>query len=198
MRDFHIKKLKFAYVRVNTYTDFGYGCNYERGKIMSLLGVNAEQTLKFFFEYLGSGTALGATQAETLYVAGILAYYARTSRSDPLMSPSGSLYDILDTFVLPGFTPEGSPGLQDPRILEIAGSQTLLLVGFFRDQMKKKHNLEWYDSLGCSFFGRASERLRERKKAALLRLVAQHFSMWAIVCCNMSRTLREKRYLLKL
>ncbi len=165
---------------------------------MSLLGVNAEQTLKFFFGYLRSGTVLGATQAETLYVAGILAYYAQMSRSDPLMSPSGSLYEVLDNFVLPGLTPEGAPGLQDPRILEVAGSQTLLLVGFFRDQMKKRHNLEWYDQLGSGFFGRASERLREKKKADLLRLVAQHFSMWAVICCNMSRTLREERYLLKI
>ncbi|MFZ1019454.1 MAG: hypothetical protein WAN61_00475 [Minisyncoccia bacterium] len=106
--------------------------------------------------------------------------------------------EFQDTFVLPGLTAEGASGLQDPEILEIAGSQTLLLVGFFRDQMKKTHNLRWYDHLGSSFFARASDRLEGRKKAHLLWQVAGNFPFWARSCRNVSRTLGDERYLLKL
>jgi hypothetical protein len=109
-----------------------------------LLGVNSEQAFRFFFGYLQEEVATKrVTKKETLYVASILAHYAQTSRSDPnFMVPSGSLYEVLDNFVLPAMTPEGSLGLQDAKILEIAGSHTLLLVGFFRDQMNNRHSLK--------------------------------------------------------
>ena len=165
-----------------------------------LFEVSSEQVLRFFFEHLGNEVAsTGVAQIETLYVASILAHYAMTSRDDPrFMATSGSLYDILDTFVLSELTEEGNPGLKDPEILETAGSQTLLLVGFFRDQMKRKHNLGMYDNLGRSFFRRASNRFKEKRKVDLLRRVARHFPFWAMNCRNMSRNLRDERYALKL
>ena len=167
--------------------------------LKGLLAVNSEQTVKFFLGHLGKGVAPVSTEAEVIYVASILAHYAHTSRGDTTSMPlSGSLYEVLESFVLPGFTAEGASGLQDPEILEIAGSQTLLLVGFFRDQMRRKHNLGFYDNLGRGFFGRASNRLHHGGKADLLRQVAQHFPGWAASCCKMSRTLREERYLLKM
>jgi hypothetical protein len=169
------------------------------GYFTELFAVDSKQALTFFFERLKDGVNLGATQAEALYVAGILAHYAQTSRSDTTcMPPASNLHEVLDNFVLPGLTADGYSGLQDPEILEAAGSQTLLLVGFFRDQMRRRYNLEWYDEIGSGFFARASDRLQHGKKANLLRQVAQHFPMWAVSCNNMSRTLREERYLLKL
>lgn len=167
--------------------------------ITELLAVDSRQTLRFFFRYLENEVASKVARAETLYVASILAHYAQTSRFDTSCMPlAGNLYEVLDNFVIPGLTPEGAPGLQDPEILEVAGSQTLLLVGFFRDQMRRKHNLGFYDDLGRGFFGRASLRSHHGKKAQMLRQVAQHFPEWAISCCKMSRTLREERYLLKM
>jgi hypothetical protein len=82
--------------------------------------------------------------------------------------------------------------------LEVAGSQTLLLAGFFRDQTERRVNPNWYDQVGRAFFERASEHTKERKRAELLAQVARHFPVWTISCRNMSRTLREERYLLKL
>jgi hypothetical protein len=166
-----------------------------------LYGVDSHGALMFFFEHLWDEITLRATRVtreETLYVSSILAHYAQTSRSDPeYMSPSGSLYDLLDTFVLPGLTAEGFSGLHDPEILEIAGSHTLLLVGFFRDQINRRHNLDWYDQIGTGFI-RASDSFKDRDKANLLRQVGGHFPTLALSCRNMSRTLREKRYLLRL
>jgi hypothetical protein len=165
-----------------------------------LLGVNSEQAFRFFFGYLQNEVATKrVAKKETTYVAGVLAHYAQTSRSNPnFMVPSGSLYEILDNFVLPAMTPEGALGLQDAEILEVAGSHTLFLVGFFRDQMKKRHSLKWYDSLGQSFFVRASANSNQEEKAELLWAISEHFPFWAASCRNMSRTLRDERYLLRL
>ena len=161
--------------------------------------VDSAQTLRFFFERLQDEVPEEVPWKETAYVAAILAHYAQTPRYNPaFMSPSGSLHEILDNFVLPELTAEGSLGLQDSEILEVAGSHTLLLAGFFRDHMERRHNLRFLDDLGCSFFLRASDRLREKKRADLLRRVARNFSLWTVSCCNLSRTLREERLLLRL
>lgn len=164
----------------------------------ALYGVDSHGALKFFFENLREEISSEITEDETLYVSSILAHHAVTSRYDPdFMSPSGSLYDLFDTFVLPGLTAEGFSGLHDPEILEVAGSHTLLLVGFFRDQMNKRHNLEWYDQIGSGFFVRSSNLFKDRNRASLLRQVALHFPTLALSCRNMSRTLRDRRYLLR-
>jgi hypothetical protein len=175
------------------------------GDLTELLGVNSDQATQFFFRYLNnevaSSTSSRVAQIETAYVASILAHYAQTSRYDPeSMPPALSLHEILDSFVLPAMTNEGSIVLQDPEILEIAGSQTLLLVGFFRDQMnRRRHNLSWYDELGRSFYVRAASTFSgSEKKSELLWRISEHFPDWARSCRNISRTIRDERYLLRL
>lgn len=167
-----------------------------------LFGVNSAQTLKFFFDRLKEEViSEDVSEIEMLYVSKVLAHYAQTptdtNRDTPDKSTPRSLYDVLDSFVLPGLTTEGFLKLRDSNTLEVAGSQTLLLAGFFRDQAEKRLNLKWYDQVGCSFFERASEHAKERKRSELLAQVARHFPVWTISCRNMSRTLREERYLLK-
>ena len=169
--------------------------------LRELLAVSEKDALTFFVGHLQDEVVsrVTQTQAETFYVASILAHHAIVSRGNSeYMSTSGSLREILDTFVLPGLDTERSAGLQDPEILEVAGSQTLLLVGFFRDQMRKKHNLRWYANLGSSFFQRAGDGLRHGDKSDLLLQVGENFELWAQSCYQVSRTLRYDPYLLKL
>lgn len=165
-----------------------------------LFGVNSDQVLKFFFDRLKEEViSRNVSGVETLYVASILAHYAQTPcrRDTPDTATPRSLYDVLDSFVLPGLTREGFLRMRDSNTLEVAGSQTLLLAGFFRDQAERRLNPNWYDHVGRAFFERASEHARERKRAELLAQVARHFPVWTISCRNMSRTIREERYLLK-
>jgi len=172
--------------------------------MQDILAVDSNQALWFFYNYLRSNTPPRIAKAETLYVASILAHYAQTSRfSTETTGPAADLYGILDTFVIPGLM-ESSPLLRDSEILEIAGSQTLLLVGFFRDQASStkrhlvKHNLKWYDELGKSFFLKASAYTREQKKYEMLWNVSEHFIILASSCLQANRTMREERYLLHL
>ena len=168
--------------------------------LRDLLAVDSKQALEFFFEKLKEAVVSGnISESETLYVASILAHYARTSQCDAVdMPPPGNLSDIFSTFALPMFVSQEVQCRNDPKILELTGSQTLFLVGFFRDQMEGKHNLDWYDRLGQSCFYRAGQYFREQKRAMLLKQVAGHFSIWAISCRNMSRNFRKNSSLFRL
>src|SRR3989344_6943853 len=144
---------------------------------MSEFIVNAAQMFNFFFQNLRCEVITREIyDREITYVAGILGRHALMSRSNQSwVMPADSLSDVFDNFVLTEFSETGAVGLQDPEILELAGSQVLLFVGFFRDQMSRRHNLAYYDGLGVTFFGRASERTKESEKSVLLRRVAGNF-----------------------
>jgi hypothetical protein len=164
------------------------------------LAVNSTQTYKFFYNHLRSKVPPRITDAETEYIAGILAHYAQTSRFDTRsMGPAANLFEILDTFVIPELREEGSVFRHDSEMLEIAGAQTLLLVGFFRDQMAHtKNNLKWYDSLGQGFFLKASAYATDESRAMFLWTVSDKFPIWISSCLKASRAMREDRYLLRL
>ena len=85
----------------------------------------------------------------------------------------------------------------DSAMMEIAGTQCLLLAGFFEDQMRRRHNIRWYAELGSGFFGRAAApraivRARPgcstRSPSASNRGGERH--------ARLSRALRDRPYLL--
>jgi hypothetical protein len=162
-----------------------------------LLGVNTEQNLRFFIESLREEPLpQGASDDELFYVASVLAHYALVSRFDREYLSFGSPSEILDTFVLQGLLRQESHIAADSEMLEIAGSHTLLLVGFFRDQMQRRHNVRWYDQLGQSFYDKASDGSRGRKRA-VLQSIAGHFPSWAQTCNTMRRRFHHNYYLLR-
>lgn len=112
------------------------------GDFTELFEVNSTQVLKFFFDRLKEEIiSREITGIETLYVASILAHYAQTPSNRNTSNEDAtpvSLYDVLDSFVLPGLTIEGFSKLRDSKMFEVAGSHTLLLAGFFRDQAGRR------------------------------------------------------------
>ena len=82
-------------------------------------------------------------------------------------------------------------------VLEIAGAQSLFLNGFFRDQMRARHNVEWYDQLGTAFYERAMRYAEERERKALFGRLASHFTVWTAICNRLHRTLREQHLILR-
>ena len=81
--------------------------------------------------------------------------------------------------------------------MEFGGSQVLLFAGFFRDQMRARHNVNWYDQVGQSLYEKASHNSKDRKKRELFDRLSESLPAWTIVCRNVHRTLRENRLLLK-
>ncbi|MBP7966820.1 hypothetical protein KAZ66_00970 [Candidatus Woesebacteria bacterium] len=162
--------------------------------------MDSEQVTQFFYGHLKNEVvSRRISQAEVLYAASVLAEFAHSScAGNDHAAPSRSLYEILDKFVLPVLTVDGATQLQQPEVLEVAGKQTLFLVGFFRDQMRAKHNLEWYDHLGSAFFSKAGELTKERNKSELLRRIGGCFTPLAMSCYRLNRKLQEESYLLRL
>ncbi len=165
------------------------------GDLQELFGVNSEQALRFFIDSLREETLpVGIVEDETYYVASVLAHYAQTPRgNDSFVSP-GNLAEVFESSFLPGIGAD-SPLLTDPGILEIAGSQTLLLAGFFRDQIGRRRSADWYDWMGQSFYVRASDSLQIGRKKILLQRIAEHFPVWARTCQGLSRNLRDNYFL---
>jgi hypothetical protein len=120
------------------------------------LAVTHGQALRFFFEHLRDvSDEAGAPERELLYNASVLAHFATTSTaSAEFPAATSSLGTIFDLFIL------DRSQHADPEIMEAAASQCLLLTGFFGAQVRARHNVDWYASIGASFYGQAATRGR--------------------------------------
>jgi len=158
-------------------------------------------TVNFFLYHISDVTSgVNFSPDEKMYTASVLAHYTSTSRgSGTDMPPCADLADIFHTFVLPVIFGSGGDGLSDsdPEITEIAGAQTLLLAGFFRDQMKRRHNVRAFDHFGQTFYGLSAGLCLQPKKSDLLARMATNFPLWTETCCQVSRVLRDNPYLIR-
>jgi hypothetical protein len=159
-----------------------------------LVAVDSTRAFNFFLTGLRETAAtVRFKNDEMFYVASILAHYSQTSRFDTTSNPSmADLSEVFDNFVMQ------TSGLTSSELLEFGGSQVLLFAGFFRDQMRWRHNVKWYDQIGQSLYERASQHSNNLKKRALFDGLSESFPEWTIICRNLSRTLRENRLLLKI
>jgi hypothetical protein len=157
-----------------------------------LLATDHRQTLEFFFVHLQDVTESSVDRQELLYNASVLAHYAQVSTcaTDDLPTPA-TLSRVFDSYVLDGTLAD------DPEMMETAGAQCLLLAGFFADQMKARHNVQWYATLGAGFYYRAAARSRSPRNAEVMSAMAHHFEPWRLRHARLSRELREERYLLE-
>ena len=158
-----------------------------------LVAIDSEQAFRFFLTNLRESAATERSREdELLYVASVLAHYSQTSRSDAMsMPPMADLTEVFDNFILPAACP------MDSEILEFGGSQILLFAGFFRDQMERRHSVKWYDQLGQSLYEKAGRHAKDLRKRELFDGLSETFPVWTMACRNLSRTLRDNRFLLR-
>ena len=157
------------------------------------LAVDHAQALRFFFEHLRDLVDDGdATDAELLYNASVLAHFATTSAaSRDFPNAPVSLTAVFDVFVL------DRSQHTDPQIMEAAAAQCLLLTGFFGAQQLVRHNVDWYASLGASFYGRAAEHGSDCTRVVMMRTMAARFAFWRRRQARLARELRESALLLQ-
>jgi hypothetical protein len=159
--------------------------------LRELLASDHRQTLEFFVAGLQELCSADVDRQELLYNASVLAHHAQVStRSAADLPTPATLSDVFDAFVLDTTLSHGSA------MMEAAGAQCLLLAGFFEDQMKGRHQIEWYAKLGASFYDRAAAHERSTKKAKLLDAIARRFEPWRQRHAQFSRELRDQPYLL--
>ena len=159
--------------------------------LRELLATDHRQALEFFVLGLQDVSEPTVDRQELLYNASVLAHYAQVSTQSGLDWPTpANLSVVFDHFV----TDTGMP--RDSVTMEMAGTQCLLLAGFFEDQMRRRHNIQWYSDLGSGFFSQAASFERSVRKAQLLDAIARHFEAWRQRHARLSRTLRDQPYLL--
>jgi len=161
------------------------------GPLRELLAVDERRTLEFFVTGLQDVCDGSVDRQELLYNASVLAHYALVSTqsvSDVAAPPT--LATVFDQYVL------DTSLLEDPQLLETAAAQCLLLAGFFEDQSRRRHNIQWYASLGASFFSRAAACERSARKADLLETLSRHFEPWRRRHARLGRELRDQPFLL--
>ena len=123
------------------------------GPLRELLATGHRQALEFFVLGLQDVSEATVDRQELVYNASVLAHYAQVSTYAELqVSAPANLTAVFDHFVF------DTALSQDPLMLEHAGTQCLVLAGFFEDQMRRRHNIRWYAELGAAFFRRAAVR----------------------------------------
>lgn len=127
-----------------------------------------------------------------------MAHFALTSActSEPVLpSPAGSM-SLIDNFYLSDLKKIG-----DPILLEFGASQALFIGGFFREQIRRRHNPSIFDGLGSLLYSEASCYSRDKKQREMFGRMAIAFPLWARICSNLNKTFQENapnQYLLRL
>lgn len=156
-----------------------------------LLATDSSRILEFFISGLRDVSEAHVDRQELLYNASVLAHYAQVSTQSSVEWPApGNLSEVFDHFV------SDSTLLRDSVMMEVAGTQCLLLAGFFEDQMRQRHSIRWYAELGSGFFTQAAVHERSARKAAMLDAIARRFEPWRQRHARLGRALRDQPYLL--
>jgi hypothetical protein len=159
--------------------------------LRELLATDQRHVLEFFLTGLRDVSEPGVDREELLYNASVLAHYAQVSTQAGAEWPTpANLSPVFDHFVA------NTTLARDSQMMEVAGTQCLLLAGFFEDQMRRRHNIRWYAELGTGFFSRAAGQAGSAGKARLLDAVGRHFEAWRQRHAQLSRELRDQRHLL--
>jgi hypothetical protein len=161
------------------------------GPFQELLATDHRQTLEFFIVGLRDVSEATVDQQELFYNASVLAHYAQVSTQAGGKWPApANLSEVFDHFV------SDTTLRRDALMMEVAGTQCLVLAGFFEDQMRQRHNIRWYAELGAGFFSQAAVHERSLHKAQILDAIARRFEPWRQRHARLSRALRDQPYLL--
>ena len=156
------------------------------------LAVTNTQALRFFFERL-KDVSDEADEQELLYNASVLAHFATTSTAANVPFPATpiDLAKVFDVFVM------DRSQHHDPEIMEAAASQCLLLTGFFGEQLRRRHNVDWYAALGADFYDHAAHHSRDRSRSRMMLKMAVRFGFWRRQQARLAHELREQAFLIR-
>jgi len=67
------------------------------------------------------------------------------------------------------------------------------LTGFFQDQLRHRHNIEWYAAIGASFYDAAAHYGRDRARASMMQTMAYKFPLWQSRQHRLAAELRDEQ-----
>jgi len=161
------------------------------GPLEELIATDHRRVLEFFVSGLREVSEPNVDRQELFYNASVLAHYAQVSTEAGIEWPAPTnLSEVFDHFVA------DTTLRRDSMMMEVAGTQCLLLAGIFEDQMCHRHNIRWYAELGAGFFSQAAFYERSSHKARVLEAIARRFEPWRRRHARLGRALRDQSYLL--
>jgi hypothetical protein len=159
-----------------------------------LLGVTTQHALRFFYERLLDVTDdTEPPRDELLNNASELAHFATTSTaSETFPACPASLSTVFDVFVM-----DGAALGRDAEVVEAAASQCLFLTGFFQDQQRRRHQIDWYADLGSAFFAQAARLTRDPRRGRLMAVMARRITFRREQQRHLAIELRERPLLIR-
>jgi len=168
-----------------------------------LYGVTEERALNFWASHLhetiGSEQWSQIRDSTGVYLASVLGHFCLQSvdRMEILSSdysPNDSEFrQFADLTQIAELMMRQLTSAKNPLWMESAGAHILLYAGFFQNQNKDRHNIEFYSTMGRECYLMAAVG----KRAGIMKLMARGFSQYLFHLANLNRHLQESRYLIR-
>ena len=168
-----------------------------------LYGVTEERALNFWVSNLHD--AIGNKQwsqirdSTGVYLASVLGHFCLQSVDhaealSPDYSPGDQEFrQFADLTQIAELMMQQLTTAKNPLWMESAGAHILLYAGFFQDQNKNRHNIEFYSHIGRECYLMAAVGKRER----IMKLMAADFHQYLFHLATLHQHLRESRYLIR-
>lgn len=168
-----------------------------------LYGVTEERALNFWasnlHDAMGSERWAQICNSTGVYLASVLGHFCLQSMDraevvSPEYSPGeGEFRQFADLTQIAELMMQQLSSAKNPLWMESAGAHILLYAGFFQEQHKGRHNIEFFSAMGRECYLMAAVGKRER----MMRLMAAGFRQYLFHLAELHRHLRESRYLIR-
>jgi hypothetical protein len=168
-----------------------------------LYGVTEERALNFWASHLhdamGSQRWSQICDSTGVYLASVLGHFClqsidRMEVLSPDYTPGEQEFrQFTDLTQIAELMMRQLTSANNPLWMESAGAHILLYAGFFQDQNKGRHNIEFFSTLGRECYLMAAVG----KRARMMKQMAAEFSQYLFHLANLHRHLRESRYLIR-
>ena len=168
-----------------------------------LYGVTEERVLNFWASHLHE--AIGTTRwsqirdSTGVYLASVLGHFCLQSVDRmEVLSPDYNPGDLefrqfADLTEIAEMMMRQLTSAKNPLWMESAGAHILLYAGFFQNQNKDRHNIDFYSAMGRECYLMAAVG----KRARTMKLMATGFDQYLFHLANLHRHLWESRYLIR-
>jgi hypothetical protein len=168
-----------------------------------LYGVTEGQALNFWasnlHESIGNEQWARMSDSTGVYLASVLGHFCLQSVDRmEILSPDYSPNDqefrqFADLTQIAELMMQQLTSAKNPLWMESAGAHILLYAGFFQNQNKNRHNIEFYSQMGRECYLMAAVGKREK----IMKLMAAGFHEYLFHLANLHQHLRESRYLIR-
>jgi len=168
-----------------------------------LYGVTEEQALNFWaanlHETIGTEQWARISDSTGVYLASVLGHFClqpvdRMAILSPDYTPDeGEFRQFADLTQIAELMMQQLTVAKNPVWMESAGAHILLYAGFFQNQHKRRHNIDFYSRMGRECYLMAAVGKREK----IMRSMAAGFHEYLSHLANLHRHLRESRYLIR-